>query len=122
MDKATDEHNTEDLYMRTFLALILPFIILLIPIGLLTFVSIKWRMNRLAFGLIAFGCFALGLVVPIVSTFVSANGLSYGYTGTKPLCVTGAAFFFMLGHVINLIGIPIASIILFPRKIVVGKI
>jgi hypothetical protein len=102
--------------MTTFLGLILPLLILIIPIGLLIFVSRLKKIESAEFGMTILGCFILGLIVPIVSTFVSANGLAYGHTGDEPICVTGASVFFMLGYMINLIGVPIAGIALFPRK------
>jgi hypothetical protein len=73
-------------------------------------------MDRTDFGAAILGCFLVGLIVPVVATFLSAPGLAYNFGPDDPKCVTGAAVFIFFGYLVNLIGVPIAGIVLFPPK------
>ncbi|MBT1705827.1 hypothetical protein [Chryseosolibacter indicus] len=103
--------------MRLLLVLIIPTITILTPLIIL--ISIGRRKNkidRVNFVVAILGCFLLGLVVPIVATFLSAQGLVYSFEADSPKCVTGAAVFIFFGYLVNLIGVPLAGIALFPPK------
>lgn len=99
------------------LGLVVPTLIIFLPIMILGLIRlIKKGINRIQFGIAILGCFLIGLVVPIFATMVSAGGLTYNFGPDDPKCAIGAAVFFMLGHLINLIGLPIAGLIIFPWK------
>ncbi|GAB3819207.1 hypothetical protein GCM10028895_17320 [Pontibacter rugosus] len=68
------------------------------------------------FSLAILGCSLLGVVVPILATYFSAKGLMYNFGPDEPKCVIGAGIFLFLGYLINLIGLPITGVALFPSK------
>ena len=100
--------------MITFLAFTLPTLIILLPIIMFSIyrLTIKTKIRRkIIVSSILF--LLLGLIVPWIATFVSANGLASGIPDDQPKCVTGAAMFFFYGYLINLIGIPFFAVIFY---------
>ena len=55
----------------------------------------------------------LGVILPWIAMFVSANRLAAGMPDDSPKCVSGAAAFWFLGYLINLIGIPLIGFIFY---------
>ena len=96
------------------ISIIIPTFIILIPIiGFIIYrFRIKSRIRRkiLISGLIGI---ALGLILPWIATFVSANGLAAGMPDNTPKCVTGATIFLFFGYLINLIGIPLIGLLFY---------
>ncbi len=100
--------------MTNFLSTILPLIIILLPIPLFFAYRLSIRPNVRKKIMISGALFMLlGLIVPWIATFVSANGLAAGMTGDGPKCVTGAATFFYFGYLINLPGIPLFGLLFY---------
>ncbi len=100
--------------MTNFLSTILPLIIILLPIPLFFAYRLSIRTNVRKKIMISGALFMLlGLIVPWIATFVSANGLAAGMTGDGPKCVTGAATFFYFGYLINLPGIPLFGLLFY---------
>ena len=109
--------------MGLLLGLIIPTLTILTPLIILIWIGRKKnRIERTDFGLAILGCFLVGLIVPIVATFLSARGLAYKFEPDDPKCVTGAGVFIFFGYLINLIGIPVAGIALFPPKQSIKKL
>lgn len=109
--------------MGLLLGLIIPTLTIFTPLIILILIGRrKNRIDRTDFGVAILGCFLVGLIVPIVATFLSARGLAYNFGPNDPKCVTGAAVFIFFGYLINLIGVPIAGIVLFPPKRLTKKL
>lgn len=103
--------------MRLLLGLILPLLLILLPVALLILVRLRCRgIKKGEFGLAIFGCLILGLIVPILATMIGSYGLLYGITSSRPTCITGVAAYFFFGYLINIVGVPVAGVVLFPRK------
>lgn len=85
--------------------------IILVMIG-----KAKNKTGRMKFGLAILGCSLLGLVVPILATYFSAQGLMYNFGPDEPKCVIGAGVFLFFGYLSNLVGLPIVGIAFFPSK------
>ena len=101
--------------MGLLLGLIIPTLIILIPIAILIVIGrMKNKIDRTEFCFAVLGYFLLGLFVPIVATFLSVRGLVYNFGPDKDVCATGAGVFIFFGYQINLIGVPIVAITLFP--------
>jgi len=100
--------------MTNFFSTIIPKIIILLPIPLFFAYRMSIKINVRKKILISGALFMiLGLTVPWIATFVSANGLAAGMTGDGPKCVTGAATFFYFGYLINLPGIPLFGLLFY---------
>jgi uncharacterized membrane protein (DUF441 family) len=109
--------------MGLLLGLIFPTLAILTPLIILILRGRrKNRINRTSFGTAFLGCLLIGLVVPIFATYLSARGLAYNFGPDDPKCVTGAAAFIFFGYLINLIGVPITGIVLFPPKQLTKKL
>ena len=98
--------------MGLVLGVIIPVATILIPIFILLIIGKrKNKLGRLRFGLAIMCCFFLGLVVPILATYLSVKGLMYNFGPDDPKCVTGAGVFLVSGYLINLIGVPITGVL-----------
>jgi uncharacterized BrkB/YihY/UPF0761 family membrane protein len=103
--------------MTSLLAITIPSVIILVPIVILGLIGIwRRRLKRIGFVLGILGCFLLGLIAPVLATAISAHGLMYNFSPDEPKCVTGAATFLFFGYLMNLIGIPLLGIVLFPPR------
>jgi len=103
--------------MGLLFGLILPALLIFAPLAILILLGRrKNRIDRTEFGIVIMGCFLAGLFVPIVATSLSAQGLASNFGPDDPRCVTGVATFIFFGYLVNLIGVPIAGIVLFPPK------
>jgi len=95
------------------LSLVIPTLVIFAPLIILILVgSRKGKIQRIGFWFIIAGCFLLGLIAPIVATFISARALMAGFEPGEPKCITGVAVFLFFGYAINLIGIPVAGLAL----------
>ncbi len=103
--------------MGLLLGLIIPTLIVLTPLIILIWIGRKQKKtNRKVFGLTLFMCFIFGLLVPIGAAFLSARGLAYNFGPDDPKCTSGAATFLFFGYLFNIIGVPIAVMLLVPAK------
>ena len=103
--------------MGLFLGIVLPLLLIILPIIILLVIGRKRnKIGRVKFGLAIICCSFLGFVVPILATYLSATGLMYNFGPDDPKCVTGAGVFLFFGYLINIIGLPITGIALFPSK------
>ncbi|WP_276496595.1 hypothetical protein [Pontibacter litorisediminis] len=103
--------------MGLLLGIILPFLLIMLPVIILIAIGRKKnKIGRVKFGLAILGCSLLGFVVPILATYLSAKGLMYNFGPDDPKCVIGAGVFLFGGYLINVIGLPITGIALFPSK------
>lgn len=103
--------------MGLLLGIILPLLLIILPIIILLVIGRKRNnIGRVKFGLAIICCSLLGFVVPILATYLSATGLMYNFGPDDPKCVTGAGVFLFFGYLINIIGLPITGIALFPSK------
>jgi len=109
--------------MGLLLGLIIPTLIILTPLTILILIGRrKKRIDRFDFGAAIIGCFLVGLIVPVVATFLSARGLAYNFGPDDPKCFTGAAVFIFFGYLLNLIGVPLVGIALFPPRRLTKKL
>ena len=62
-------------------------------------------------------CFLVGLIVPVVATYLSVQGFMFNRDPEDPYCATGVVSFLFYGYLINLLGVPIAGIVFLPPKL-----
>lgn len=76
----------------------------------------KRKAGRVMFGLAVLGCSLLGVAVPILATYLAAQGLMYNFGPDEPKCVIGAGVFLFVGYLANILGLPIIGVAFFPPK------
>lgn len=103
--------------MGLLLGIILPILLIILPIVALVIIGRgNNKKGRVRFVLAIIGCSLLGLVVPILATYLSVQGLMYNFGPGDPKCIIGAGVFLFSGYIINIIGLPIIGIAFFPTK------
>jgi len=91
--------------MRLLLGLIIPTLTILAPLAILLWIGRrKKRLNRTDFGVAILCSFLIGLIVPVVATYLSVQGFMYNRGPEDPYCATGVVSFLFFGYLINLIG------------------
>ena len=103
--------------MPILLGIVIPTLLVFSPFIILGLTRLsKPGTNKVQFGIAIMLCFLIGLGVPMMATMISAVGLTYNFGHDDAKCAVGAAVFFMLGYGVNLIGLPIFALLLFPWK------
>ncbi len=103
--------------MRLLLGLIIPTLTILAPLAILIWIGRrKNRLNRTDFGVAILSCFLVGLIVPVVATYLSVQGFMYNRGPYDPYCAAGVVSFLFFGYLINLLGVPMAGVVLLPPK------
>jgi hypothetical protein len=99
--------------MGLLLGIIIPTLVVLSPFIVLLLIAWKKKnMRKPIFVIGLISSFLLGLIVPIIATFLSTKGLAYNFGPDDPRCLTGATVFVFFGYLINLVGLPISILAL----------
>ena len=100
--------------MKSFLTLILPFIVICLPIaGYLTYYILDKTRTRKKVLLTGLIILLVGILTPWVATFIASYGIAYDLPPDEPVCATGAGFFWFIGYIATLFGTPIIGLILY---------
>jgi len=96
--------------MITFMSLIFPTIIILLPCVLYVIFRLVIKNGIILKTIIAgILLFILGLLVPWMAMEVSIKGLRMAMPNGG--CYTGASIFYFFGYIVNLFGIPLLGMI-----------
>jgi hypothetical protein len=100
-------------FIRLILTLILPLILIITP-NLFQLVFTIRRLKKkidISIGFIFLITCALGFIMPIIATYISSIGLSYGMDKSRNYCITGIEVVAFAGFAIVIVLTPLIGII-----------